>query len=609
MKKFFAFFILGTTMISVYGQDFVWDNTIPFTTQNIHKTVGTAPATLLISRNIDVDGTVEIGSNITLRFTDKGRLRIANEQSFLFIKGAIDAGIQQIFDVSAKGVTSYRFESISNIKLFQNEMLYPEWWGVFPNVIPGQQGDNGAKERHHTFLKEMMLDIAASGGGIIQFSEGVYYIRDIVIDSNDITVLGKGKKTILRFDRANYAYSTRRGGLFTIQGPTLEKYYSEVFTEGKHIAGNFLYDKEQYPIKNIQVRDLAIEWHPDAAAEDPSMNGLTIGNVTNVEIDNVHINLYGANRAFYIGSVFDGAITENISIKNCSGVESRTGVFILHGYDSKDYIRNKMSLGNIVIENNVFDVVSIPELNIKNIHIVEKYLDKYATGFYFIGNEFTKSFQLGDVLIERNLGPVIIKNNIINNADIGIRSWMPVEDERKDYIQKVTVEGNTFNNFKYVGIYMPFAEAVIKNNNFIVNQLAPLTKNFQEINEEGFIASAIHVAKGPWGEFKSKQGPMNILIEGNTISGCYLGTAPIVIQPKEGGVVEVRNNKIAYDLSCITPQNDIIITTNRRKFRTKRATIVLRNNIKDSSNQTTEKASVLIDARQKKHITIINEEN
>lgn len=608
MKYFLAFLFLVATTVSAYAQELIWDNAIPFTTQNLGKIAGAAPVVLVISENTVVNGTVEVGPNITLKFIAKGRLQIANEQSFLRIKGPVEAGIQQIFDVSAKGVSSYRFESISNITLFQNKLVYPEWWGIFPNIVPGKNGDTGPKDRNHTFLKEMMLDIAASGGGTIQFSEGVYYIRDIVIDSNNITVRGKGISTILRFDRENYGYSTRRGGIFTIQGPTTEKYYSKVFTEGRHIGGNFLYDKDQYPIENINVSDLSIEWHPDATAEDPSMNGLTIVNAINVEIDNVFVNLFGANRAFYIGSVFEGAITENITIKNCKGIESRTGVFIVHGYDSKDYIRNKMSLGNILIENNVFDVVSIPELDIKNVHIVEKYLDKYATGFYFIGNEFTKTFQLGDTTIERNLGPVVIKNNTINNADIGIRSWVPGEDERKDYTQRVTVEGNTFKNFKYIGIFMPFSEAVIKNNSFIVNQLTPLTYSFREANEEGFIATAIHIAKAPWEEFKSKQGPTNILIEGNTISGCFLGTTPIVVQPNEEGKVELRNNTITYDPSCKAPQNDIIVTTNRRKFRTKKATIVLKNNIEDTSNQNPEQASVLIDARRKKHITILNEE-
>lgn len=605
MKCILSFLLVLAVTGSVNAQELHWDKNQPFTTQNIIKIIGIKADTLIISEKLDINGIVEVPKNITLKFAKKGSLRIANEQSFIEIKGSIVAEKTQIFDVSATGVSTYRYESVSNISLLSTKTFYPEWWGVFPNVIPGHNGDTGSKSRHHTFLKEMMLDIAASGGGIIQFQEGVYYIRDIVIDSNNISVQGKGKKTILRFDRENYGYSTRRGGIFTIQGTTLEKYFSKNDTEGQHIAGNFLYNKEQYSIENIKVKDLVIEWHPDAAAEDPAMNGLTIVNAINVEIDNVHVNLFGANRAFYIASLFDGDRTEKITIKNSSALQSRTGVFILHGYDSKDYIRNKMSLGNILIENNVFNVVSIPELNIKSTHIVEKYLDKYATGIYFIGNEFTKSFQLGDTFVERNLGPVTIKNNTINNAEIGIRSWLPGEDERKDYIQKVMIEGNTFMNFKHIGIFVPFEEAIIKNNTFIVQQLLPLSRTFQDANEEGFIATAIHIAKAPWAIFKSKQGPNNILVEGNTISGCFIGTSPIVVQPNEEGKVSLINNTISYDSSCTAPQNDIVITTSRRKFRTKRATITLKNNVEDTSNQNTEKASVLLDVRRKKHIKLI----
>ncbi len=607
MKNALFFFLSLLVFQFATAQEIIWNKEDIFSTQNVALKCLNKPTTIIVNDKIEVTGTVETPTNVTIWIKNDGYFKIANEDARLIINGPIEAGKQLIFDVSARGVTSYRFESVSNIQLNKTEVFFPEWWGIMPNIIPGKN-NNTPKDSHHVNLKEMMLDIASSGGGTIEFSEGVYYIRDIVVDSDNISVIGKGKNTILRFDRDNYGYSTRRGGLFTIQGATLEKYYSKVFPDGVPIAGNYLYDTEQRTIENILVKDLAIEWNEISTKEDPSMNGLTIVNARNVTIDNVHVNLFGANRAFYIGTIFEGDITENITIKNSSGINSRTGVFILHGYDSNEFIRRKMILGNIIIENNSFDIQAIPELDIKNIHIVKKYLDKYATGIYFIGNEFTKSFDYRGEEIIRSLGEVLIKNNIFKNADIGIRSWFPTKDPLKDYTHDVTIEDNTFIDFKYVGIFSPFKTAIIKGNKFKSKTISKLPKEFKDDNEEGFIASAIHIAKAPWKEFKTRMGPENILIEGNTIEGCYLGVSPIVLQPNEGGVITLKDNNITYDSSCEKPQNDVIVTTNRRKFRTKEATISLSDNVINLGNQNASKASILLDTRRKKNITLIEKE-
>ncbi len=604
MKKLLIFLFLWVSYIS-FSQNIIWDKFEDFTTKNISSKTTGQPMSISIAHTISVSGTVEVPKNVTLLFENNGVLKIANEDARLIIHGPIEAGKKLIFDVSEKGVTSYKFESVSNIQLNNTKTFYPEWWGIFPNVIPGANGDTKPKQRHHTYLKEMMLDIASSGGGIIKFSEGVYYIRDIVIDSDNITVVGEGEHTILRFDRENYGYSTRRGGIFTIQGQTLEKYYSKVFTEGVAIAGNFLYDKEQKTIEKIVVKDLTIEWNEQSTKEDPSMNGLTIVNAKNVIIDNVKVNLFGANRAFYVGAISEGDITKNITIRNCVGINARTGVFILHGYDSNEFIRKEMGLGDILIENNSFVLQPIPELDIKNIHIVKKYLDKYATGIYFIGNEFTQSFEYRGEQIIRELGPVEIRNNTFENADIGIRSWLPTKDPFKEYSQKVIIEGNTFIDFKYVGIFSPFKTAVISNNTFKSKYLTKLPEAFKDDNEEGFIASAIHIAKAPWKEFKTKLGPENVIIEDNIIEGCFVNVSPIVLQPNEGGQVTLEDNTINYDSSCIKPQSDIVVTTNRRKFRTKTATINVSGNEINLGNQSVSNASILLNTRRKRNITLI----
>lgn len=606
MKKFVVALFLCITVASAYAQDIVWDKGMPFTTQNIANIAGTVPVTIIISDKIEVIGNVEVAPNVTLKFTDRGRLRITNENSFLIIKGMLDAKQQHIFDVSAKGVLTYDAKSISNITIFANKRFYPEWWGFFPNVIPEPTGSNTTNALHYTLCKEIMLDISASGGGDLHFSDGVYYLRDIVIDADNITVSGNGIQSVLRFDRKNFKYSTRRGGIFTIQGPTTEKYYNKNFPEGKYQTGNFLFDKEHKTIENIVVKDLVIEWDPIAAEEDPAMNGLSIVNAINVTIDNVHVNLFGANRAFYIGTLFDEDVTENITIKNSSCEQSRTGVFILHGFDEKK-LRRKLVLDNINIESNNFKLVRPPKLNIQNQQLYVEYIDKYSSGIYFAGSEFTSSFIEDGMLVNRTLGTFTIKNNIIENADFGIRSWFGNKDEFKGYKHNITIEGNTFLNFVFTGIFSPFSNATILNNTFIINQLVPIPTYFSSENEEGFLAAAIHIAKAPWPDFRSKHGPDNVVVKGNTIRGCFINTIPIIVQPNKDATIKIVDNNISYDSSCVKPQNDVVVTTSRRKFKTKKATIIFQNNTEDTSNQSKQPASLFLDVRREKHITLIEQ--
>tara|TARA_R110002072_G_scaffold7503_2_gene40395 strand:- start:131130 stop:132965 length:1836 start_codon:yes stop_codon:yes gene_type:complete len=605
-RTFFVIFCMFATVL--YANEIDWNPAEPFTSQNILNKVGKSPATIMISDPLNIEGNVDIPIHVTLNFKEGGMLVIKSEASSLTIKGPILAKQQQIFDVSARGVTSYKFESISNITMFQNKIYYPEWWGVFPNVVPGQNGNTLNKASHHLFLKEMMLDVGASGGGEIHFSEGVYYIRDLVIDYDNIHVIGAGKeRTILRFDRKNYKYSTRRGGLITIQGPTLEKYYSQVFTEGVPLAGNYSYTEAQKTIENISFRNMTIEWHPDATTEDPSMNGVAVVNAKNVVVDSVHVNLYGANRAFFIGSSFDGDVTENVTLSNSSCVESRTGVFLLTGYAKNEDPRTNLAVSDIKIINNHFKVAPMDEIDVLNPHIILRYLDTYASGIFFIGNEYTTSFTNKDgIEIRRNIGSFLIEGNTIENADYGIRSWYGNKDEHKAYVHDVEIIGNTFKNFRFIGVMAPFNKTMIKDNFFSTELLVPIPEEVQLDRGENHTAAAIYIAKAPWRKYRSRHGPENVTVQNNIIKGCFLNTNPIVIQPKEEGEIRVLDNKIDYDTSCIKPNFDVVFTTDRGEFRTKRATLIIGNN-KDTSNQNPSDASLLLDVRRKKHITLIED--
>jgi|GEM_PF-6676275 len=608
MKRFVAIFFVLMTVASAYAQDFVWDRTMPFTTQNIMNLAASAPATIVVSDKIMIAGIVEVPEWVTLKFQNNGILKIENESSSLYIRGKVDVGSQQIFDLTNRGVLTYDGTSISNITFFQNKVYHPEWWGFIPNEVPTRPDGVSKNSINYLLAKEMMLDIAASGGGELHFSEGVYYIRDFVIDFDNITVSGEGRKTILRFDRLNFGTSTRRGGIFTIQGPTTEKYYNKLIPDGAYQTGNFTFGKLQKTIQNIVVKNLSIEWEEQSALEDPAMNGLTIVNAQNVTIDNVHVDLKGANRAFYIGTLFDGDVTENITIQNSSCVASRTGVLILHGFDSLDSIRRKIILDSIIIQNNEFDVVGLPSIEqVKNGQLNVDYLDRYGSGVLFGGSEFTTTFENRGDTIYRRVGSILIQNNTIKNADFGVLANFSNKDENKGFVHKVTIDNNSFIDFKYIGILSPFTDAVITNNIFKVLQLITLTDSVLDSGKKGYISSAIQIVKAPWEFFKSKHGPENITLQGNKVIGCFERTPPFIIQPNKDATITINNNTFDYDTSCSPPQNDVVITTNRRKFRTKKATVILQNNVRDTSNQSSEKASVLLDVRRKKHITLIEQ--
>ena len=248
------------------------------------------------------------------------------------------------------------------------------------------------------------------------------------------------------------------------------------------------------------------------------------------------------------------------------------------------------------------------EIDVQNPHVTLRYLDKYSSGVYFIGNEYTTSFTYPNgYQIERITGDFLIEGNTFNNADFGIRSWYGNQDEFKAYVHRVVIKKNTFNNFRYYGIMSPFNTATIEDNVLNVETLNPIPAFLENDLQQNYSAAAIYVAKAPWKKYKSRHGPEEVMIKNNKINGCFLGTNPIVLQPNEGGEVSVIDNVISYDLSCNKPSHDIVLTTNRRLFRTKRATLILGNN-QDTSNQNKKKASVLLDVRRSKFINLIEDE-
>lgn len=602
-RVFLVGFILSYGFLS--GQSLHWDPNVPFTTVEITAKTQGSYNHLIIDAPVEVQGLVSLPEYLAVSVVGQGNFVIKSAQTRLAILGPLKADRKPIFNLSAPGVTTFGTNSDSNIRLPGTAVFYPEWWGLMPNLRPSQDDSKATNALNYKLTKEIMLDMASSGGGHLSFGEGIYYIRDIVIDSDNITVSGQGRKTVLKFDRWNYKTSTRRGGIFTIQGPTAEKYVVAALKDPVSITGNKVFTKNR-TIENIVVRDLSIEWETLAAVEDPAMNGLTVVNAQNVLIDNVHVNLFGANRAFYVASLFDGDKTQNVTIQNSSCQQSRTGVFILHGFENNEFRRSQKVLDNIKILNNKFDVVPMGRINVKNFHLNLAYLDPFSTGVYFAGSEYTESYQNGGIVYEHLVGSFLIEGNEFNNADFGVRSLLPSRKPFKNYIHQVKIADNTFRNYKYTGIYTTFKEIEITGNKFLVDQLVELPEDISTKENKGYKATGITIAKAPWPIFHSYHGPEKATINNNVFSGCFLGARPIDLTMNDRATAYITNNTVMYDSSCQLPNFDLKVNIDRDQFNNKRATIVLENNIETNKNRTKNKPwNIWQNARRKRLIELV----
>ena len=484
------------------------------------------PATFLITKPIPTVPDLVLHKNICLKFENYGQLIIDDQNDMgtdltdLKILGTIDAGRQHIFNVKAlnkpnDALGNPVLNEDSDIIFGTQRNFYPEWWGVVSSV---DENDLPSATNNYVFSRQMMLDIGYSGGGHIQFAAGLYLIRDLVIDFDNITVSGAGAGiTTLKYDVVNHNYSqdssigvsTRQGGLFIVQGPTVNG-----------ANGNYTYTAEnQKQIENIVVRDLSIAFDSLAATVDPLMNGLTIVNAKNVSIDHVNVDLYKANRAFYIYVANDHQKTEKVTIQDCYVVNSRTGVFVKHIGSATATGGGDQSIKDIAIVNNEFNVSAVPYSFIDNSDVEAKHwADIVSSGIAFENEgEFTNTLDQDNMI----LGQFTIAANVFNNADVGIR-FKNQDTSISQYRHVLNIKDNQFYNFKYFGIWGIFKNANIEGNTFdsVVmegyekDSDMPVDSQFDRYNTNQFF-------------FNVKSAPIAIIkqnhIDSITNGGSYIG--------------------------------------------------------------------------------------
>ncbi|QEC52145.1 hypothetical protein EDD80_1174 [Anseongella ginsenosidimutans] len=426
-KAFFLVFLLWSVVVNSYAREIYWPEGLEFNSKNIqfiHR--GNSNVTIRFSRQTEIGGNpLVVNENISLFFTDQGQLVIGPNEA-IHINGIVQAQRKRIF------INANTSDDLPEIKFGRLRDFYPEWWGVVPNVKPQSPWNN------YENVRQMMLDLRNSNGGHLHFAEGIYFIRDLIIDFSNLTVSGAGNKTILKYDdRLNsLVTTTRQGQIVAVRGPS---------REGK-LMGNWHWAIDEQ-IENVTIKDISIIYeHRNKKAFDPLLNGLVVMNAKDIKIENVKINLSGGNRGIYIGAWLSNEQTENIIIRRCEIRECLTGIFITHG--AKTYGKTR--------KNRVLSDVLVQECRI---YVQRSKVDRspsgYSSGVYIHGS-------VNDNEITSNAGKIQIVNNEIQNADIGVRLEFPVT---------VIIRDNLISAFKFCGISGLFKDCTILGNYFDTHSL------------------------------------------------------------------------------------------------------------------------------------------
>lgn len=131
----------------------------------------TAVKTLIINQNINLTSDITIDEDITLKFSNGGRITIFNGIT-LTLNGEIDAGLFQIFDCSQGG----------DIKGTPKvEYVLPQWWGASP--VDNENDNDG-----------IAIQYAVSFFDVVKIFPGTYNINSrILLDKND-RIIGTNKE-------------------------------------------------------------------------------------------------------------------------------------------------------------------------------------------------------------------------------------------------------------------------------------------------------------------------------------------------------------------------------------------------------------------------------
>tara|TARA_R110002096_G_scaffold368011_1_gene561268 strand:- start:159 stop:2444 length:2286 start_codon:yes stop_codon:yes gene_type:complete len=389
-------------------------------------------------------------------------------------------------------------------------VVYPEWFGIFSEI----DGNDGSENLDSNTRRAGRC--VGDSECAIEFGNGLYYIRDFLLDQSNSGMIGQGKdNTFIKNSPAN-AGSTRLGVFTSIFAPTDELPAN---------LGNRNWTATA-TITDCYMKDFTVVWD-DTGFPDPLMNGLAVLGVQGATIENIHASLPTGNRAFAVQTFNTDQKTEDILFTRCSSDGSLTGIYISEGFEP-GFIRTGKTFKNIQVIDNHFSV--------RHVSSADAGIPGQSSPVLFHGGEDPEAIEAG---------VVTFKGNHCEGGAAGVYSTAP--DSTDKFNSKVIIEGNGFINFREQGVISYVEDMEIINNTF--DSTVMQTSTVQ--------ASGIALYGNAFG------GALKNTIRGNTFKNIS-GTGAIygvLIQKNLGCSHLIDDNWFRYD-NGLSPNYDVFFLDN-----------------------------------------------
>ncbi|QDP63215.1 MAG: hypothetical protein Unbinned1520contig1002_13 [Prokaryotic dsDNA virus sp.] len=306
-------------------------------------------------------------------------------------------------------------------------VAYPEWFGIFNEV----NGNDGSVDLDQNIRRAGRCN--GDSQCDIEFGDGLYYIRDFLIDQSNSGILGQGKdRTFLKNSIVNNV-STRFGVQITAYAPS---------TGVGNNLGNRDWLGVNAPISDIKLEGFTVIWNDDdTVATDPQMNGVAILGVMGCVVKDVHVTMPTGQRAFAVQTNDEDQKTEDILVTECSSDGAISGIYVSEGFVSNI----GKTFKNIQVINNHFTVRLV------------------ATNEP-LGPSSPIIIHGVEVPANINAGKVIIRGNHLEGGAKGIHTQSP--DIGMKFNSQVTVENNSLEDFREHGILSYLENMEIIRNEF-----------------------------------------------------------------------------------------------------------------------------------------------
>lgn len=377
-----------------------------------------------LGKKIIIDTTTQVDSSLTINsdveFTVKGIYQTngvnpdPNVEKYTF-NGNVTAPRSEIFtgngDIELKG---------------SMRVVYPEWFGIF-NEVNGNDG-----------LVDLDSNTRRAGRCVgdsqcaIEFGNGLYYIRDFLIDQSNSGIIGQGKdNTFLKNAPVNNV-STRFGVQLTIYGPN---------TSLNPDLGNRDWISN-ITITDCYMKDFTVIWDDDATVStDPQMNGVAVLGCQGFVVENVHSTIPTGQRAFAVQTNDQDQKTEDGLVTRCSSTGSISGIYISEGF------------------------VSNANKSFKNIQVIDNHFSvRLVASNESLGPSSPILLHGFEVPANIDAGKILIKGNHCEGGAKGVHTQSP--DVGKKFNSQVTIEDNSFENFREHGILSYIENMEILRNEF-----------------------------------------------------------------------------------------------------------------------------------------------